>query len=204
MSASPLNIENINIMREFAVFFLSIFAVFIVVDKIYKRNQEISQVKSLIDDRTYIVRKLPDSQRAADKLAEINRKIINLIDSLKKEDREGIETLKDRYNPDQLSETGLGAKYTSYSVNKGEKISICVRHEDNKFIDDNIIVFVVIHELAHVMTKSIGHTKEFWDNMAYLLEQGEKIGIYKPENYKEKPVDYCGMEINSTPYKKFE
>lgn len=191
-------------MREFAVFFLSIFAVFIVVDKIYKRNQEISQVKSLIDDRTYIVRKLPDSQRAADKLAEINRKIINLIDSLKKEDREGIETLKDRYNPDQLSETGLGAKYTSYSVNKGEKISICVRHEDNKFIDDNIIVFVVIHELAHVMTKSIGHTKEFWDNMAYLLEQGEKIGIYKPENYKEKPVDYCGMEINSTPYKKFE
>ena len=85
-------------MREFAVFFLSIFAVFIVVDKIYKRNQEISQVKSLIDDRTYIVRKLPDSQRAADKLAEINRKIINLIDSLKKEDREGIETLKDRYN----------------------------------------------------------------------------------------------------------
>ena len=191
-------------MREFAVFFLSIFAVFIVVDKIYKRNQEISQVKSLIDDRTYIVRKLPDSQRAADKLAEINRKIINLIDSLKKEDREGIETLKDRYNPDQLSETGLGAKYTSYSVNKGEKISICVRHEDNKFIDDNIIVFVVIHELAHVMTKSIGHTKEFWDNMAYLLEQGEKIGIYKPENYKENPVDYCGMEINSTPYKKFE
>ena len=191
-------------MREFAVFFLSIFAVFIVVDKIYKRNQEISQVKSLIDDRTYIVRKLPDSQRAADKLAEINRKIINLIDSLKNEDREGIETLKDRYNPDQLSETGLGAKYTSYSVNKGEKISICVRHEDNKFIDDNIIVFVVIHELAHVMTKSIGHTKEFWDNMAYLLEQGEKIGIYKPENYKEKPVDYCGMEINSTPYKKFE
>ena len=191
-------------MREFAVFFLSIFAVFIVVDKIYKRNQEISQVKSLIDDRTYIVRKLPDSQRAADKLAEINRKIINLIDSLKKEDREGIETLKDRYNPDQLSETGLGAKYTSYSVNKGEKISICVRHEDNKFIDDNIIIFVVIHELAHVMTISIGHTKEFWDNMAYLLEQGEKIGIYKPENYKEKPVDYCGMEINSTPYKKFE
>ena len=58
-------------MREFAVFFLSIFAVFIVVDKIYKRNQEISQVKSLIDDRTYIVRKLPDSQRAADKLAEM-------------------------------------------------------------------------------------------------------------------------------------
>jgi len=35
-------------------------------------------------------------------------------------------------------------------------------------------------------------------------EEGEKVGIYKPENYKENPVDYCGMEINSTPYKKFK
>lgn len=191
-------------MREFVLFFLSIFAVFIVANKVYKRNQEISQVKSTVDNRVYIVRKLPDALLAANKLAEINRKILKLIDNLKDEDREGISTLKERYNPDELSETGLGAKYTSYSVNKGEKISICVRHKDKQFIDDNIIIFVVIHELAHVMTKSIGHTPEFWANMAFLLEEGEKIGIYKPENYKENPVDYCGMEINSTPYKNFK
>ena len=46
-----------------------------------------------------------------------------------------------------------------------------------------------------------GSCPKFWDNMAYLLEQGEKIGIYVPEDYSENPVDYCGMEINSTPYK---
>ena len=50
------------------------------------------------------------------------------------------------------------------------------------------------------MSESIGHTKEFWDNMKYLLEEGEKIGIYRPVNYKENPETYCGMEINSTPY----
>jgi len=191
-------------MREFALFFLSIFVVFIVVNKVYKRDQEISQVRSNIDSRTYIVRKLPDSQKASDKLAEINQKIIKLLDSLDPEDRDGIDTLKKRYDPDQLSETGLGAKYTSYSVNKGEKISICVRDPGNTFIGDNIIIFVVIHELAHVMTTSIGHTDEFWDNMAYLLEKGDELGIYVPEDYKKKPVDYCGMEINSTPYKKFK
>ena len=28
-----------------------------------------------------------------------------------------------------------------------------------------------------------------------------KIGkIYKPENYKKDPVNYCGMKIYSTPY----
>ena len=65
-------------------------------------------------------------------------------------------------------------------------------------------MFVVIHELAHVMTKSVGHTPEFWDNMAYLLERGEELGMYNPKNYKEYPVDYCGMEINTTPYKKYK
>lgn len=190
-------------MREFLLFFLSIFVIFNVVNGIYKKNQEITQVKSPVDGRKYIVRKLPDAQAAADKLANINKKIISLVDSLEEDDRKGIKRLKKRYNPDQLSETGLGAKYTSYSVNKGEKISICVRQPDNSFINDNIIIFVFIHELAHVMTEEVGHTPKFWDNMAYLLEQGEKIGIYVPEDYSENPVDYCGMEINSTPYKKF-
>ena len=190
-------------MKEFFLFFLSIFIIFNIVNKIYKRYQEISQVVSNIDGRKYIVRKLPDSQDAANKLAEINKKIVQLIESLRKEDRTGIHRLKQRYNPDQLSETGLDAKYTSYSVNKGERISICVRQEDNTFIDDNIIIFVFIHELAHVMTEEVGHTKKFWDNMAYLLEKGEQIGIYVPEDYSKQPVDYCGMEINSTPYKKF-
>ena len=90
-------------MKEFFLFFLSIFIIFNIVNKIYKRNQEISQVVSNIDGRKYIVRKLPDSQDAANKLAEINKKIVQLIESLRKEDRTGIHRLKQRYNPDQLS-----------------------------------------------------------------------------------------------------
>ena len=187
-------------MREFVLFFLSVFAVFMVVNKVHKRNQEISQVKSTVDNRTYIVRKLPDALLAANKLAEINKKILKLLDKLKDKDRDGISTLKERYNPNELSETGLGAKYTSYSVNKGEKISICVRHKDKTFIDDNIIIFVVIHELAHVMTTSIGHTPEFWDNMAFLLEKAHELDIYEPVDYNENNIDYCGMEITTTPY----
>ena len=34
----------------------------------------------------------------------------------------------------------------------------------------------------------------------YLLEEAEKINIYKPINYEKEPVQYCGMEINTTPY----
>ena len=69
-----------------------------------------------------------------------------------------------------------------------------------KFIDDNTILFVVIHELTHVMTEEVGHTPLFWSNMKYLLEEGKKAGIYSPVDYRKNPTDYCGMEINTTPY----
>ena len=190
-------------MKIFAFFFMSVIIIFMIVQRIHK-NKDILQITSKIDGREYIVRKLPDGKDAANRLAKINKKVLLLIGSLKEEDREGISMLKNNFNPDKLSETGLGAKYTSYSVNKGEEIAICVRQPDNTFIDDNTVMFVVIHELAHVMTKSVGHTQEFWDNMAYLLERAEELKIYVPKNYKESPVDYCGMEINTTPHKKFK
>ena len=66
-------------MREFLLFFLSLFVIFNVVNGVYKKNQEITQIRSTIDDRKYIVRKLPDAQAAADKLATINKKIIAVV-----------------------------------------------------------------------------------------------------------------------------
>ena len=62
----------------------------------------------------------------------------------------------------------------------------------------NTIMFVAIHELAHVMTKSVGHTEEFWDNMRYLLKKGIKIGVYTKVDYRKNPVKYCGLMITST------
>lgn len=200
-------------MEELLLFFIIILIIFLVCNKL-KRENEIQRIKSTIDNRIYIVRKLPDSQMAADKLAEINRKILQLISLLKEindnkegndeDDKDkslGLSKLIKNYNPDKLSETGLNARYTSYSVNKGEDIYICLRDkETNQFIDNNIIMFVVIHELAHVMTKSIGHTKEFWDNMDYLLHKANEINIYEPHDYGDDPQKYCGITINSTPY----
>ena len=61
------------------------------------------------------------------------------------------------------------------------------------------MMFVAIHELAHLMTKSIGHTTEFWDNMRFLLKKGIKIGVYKNHDYNNVPVEYCGTKITDTP-----
>ena len=133
-------------MEEFLLFFLSIFVFFIVMNKLYKKG-EIVTVKSNIDRRKYIVRKLPDAKEAANRIAIINKKVLQLIASLNEDEKEGISDLQNNYNPNTLSETLNDSKYTSYSVNKGEKLSICIRKKDNTFIDDNTILFVVIHEL---------------------------------------------------------
>ena len=164
------------------------------------KQKNIKYETSNIDDRKYLVRKLKDSKDAANKLAELNGHIFKIIDHCQTTKKENIKLLKENYNPDTLSETIPGSKYTSYSVNKGEEIAICIRNKDNTFMNINTILFVTIHELAHVMTLSTGHTKEFWNNMKYLLEEAEKINLYKPVNYNKYNESYCGMTINSTPY----
>ena len=65
------------------------------------------------------------------------------------------------------------------AVNKGEQLALCLRDaKDDTFIELNLIIFVAIHEIAHVMTDEVGHTKKFWNNMRYLLEEGKNRYIY--------------------------
>ena len=59
-------------------------------------------------------------------------------------------------------------------------------------------MFVAIHELHHIMSIDMGHTKEFWDNMKYLLNEASKLGIYSLLIIL-KSVMYCGMKIDNTP-----
>ena len=185
-------------MEEFLLFFMSVFILFMIVNKI-NHNSKITSIKSEIDGRYYSVRRLQDAKEAANKLAKINQNVLQLISTLDR-NRKGVNKLIHNYNPSSLTETVKDAKYTSYSVNKGEKIAICIRDIDDNFMDENTILFVVIHELSHVMTEEIGHPPIFWDNMKYLLEEAEKINIYKPIDYSRFPQNYCGMEINTTPY----
>ena len=187
-------------MNDFLLFFTSIIFILLIIKKVLMSDNLI-KVKSSKDNREYIVRDLPNAIDAANKLSMINEKILLLIDHLD-ESEENVKRLKKNYRPESLSENTKDSIHTSYSLNKGEKISLCLREksDDVIFEDDNTIIFVVIHELAHLMTKSIGHTDEFWDNMRYLLEGARKVGIYKVVDYKKENVEYCGMYIKSTPY----
>ena len=107
------------------------------------------------------------------------------------------------FNPNNITESDENNKYTSYSINKGEKIVFCLRSrdKDNKLVNLNTMMFVAIHELAHLMTKSIGHTKEFWDNMRFLLKKAIDMKIYTKQDFKNNPQPYCGTQITDSPLK---
>lgn len=94
-------------------------------------------------------------------------------------------------------ETPQDEKYTSYTINKGEKIVFCLRSKllDN-IHDTNTLMYVVIHEMAHVGCPEYGHTPLFKKIFKFLLQQSIVIGIYKPVDYRINPQNYCGMTIN--------
>ena len=163
----------------------------------------VEYVKSKVDNKKYLVRKMPDKQHAADLLANLRIKLVKLCDylELKHSDSKKVYRLIKRFNSDNITESSPTEKYTSYSVNKGEKIVFCLRSRDEqqKLVDENVMMFVALHELAHIMTKSVGHTDEFWDNFRYLLKKAIKLGVYKDVNFEKNPVDYCGTKITNSP-----
>ena len=186
-------------MKELTILLLCLIAGFVYMNYI-RKSLYLSLVQSKIDNREYLVRNLPDNQEAADQLSRLSQILLQLLDSLPEDENKHTKRLKERFNPKNITENIPGSMYVAYSVNKGDELSICIRHkETEKFLDMNTILFVAIHELSHIMTEETGHTKLFWENMKYLLEKAIEIGIYTPIDYSREPVKYCGMIINSSP-----
>jgi predicted metal-dependent hydrolase len=113
-----------------------------------------------------------------------------------------IKRLISNYNPNSLSENVPNSAYTSYSENKGQKIVFCLRSKKtDKLVDINTMMFVGLHELAHLMTHSIGHKPEFWENFRILLRIAIRIEIYNCIDYNIESKDYCGTKITDSPLK---
>lgn len=162
---------------------------------------EVEYVKSTVDERYYLVRKLPNNQQAADYLADVNIKLIRLVKHMMAKyptNQEVVTNLYKNYNPNAISEGSYESGYTSYTVNKGEKLILCIRQKDQTFVDKNTIIYIAVHELAHIMTTELGHTDTFWANFKILLNEAMEIGLYKKVDFNNKPQDYCGIKITSS------
>jgi len=180
--------------------------VLIICIKIYTESDafNLKCIISSVDGNKYCVRDRAKLEIAADMLAKVTKKCKMLVFYVGKKypDEENVQRLVKGFNPKRISETLPTSELTAYSENKGEKIAFCLNKKKNedKLIDMNTLTFVAIHELSHVMTKSIGHKQDFWENFKFLLENAKQANIYDPIDYKKSPKEYCGMTISDNPY----
>lgn len=184
---------------DYFIFFIGIILLFFYIKSFYG---EVEYVKSKEDAKYYLVRKLPDKQQAANLLGDLGNDLETLVNHMiaKYPDSEDAKRLFRNFDKNNISEGSPESNYTSYSVNKGEKIVLCLRQKDtnNSFVDKNVLLYVSIHELGHLMTEEIGHTAKFWSNFKLLLTEAVELGIYKKVDYSKAPADFCGIKVTSS------
>ena len=99
-----------------------------------------------------------------------------------------------KINP-KYGEIPLRSGDSAFTENK-EVITLCLINPDTKQpYDINTLMYVALHELAHVISTSSGHNEEFKKNFALMLKKGAELGFYDPK--KPIPVTYCAVKTGS-------
>jgi hypothetical protein len=187
------------------------------------------RVNVTVDNRDWsVVESYDNHTKAAEVLSRVNARMMELLRFLKHKyhidetdeqiEEEGathanriasdhaytiIETLLTNYNPDVFYENDPSlSSDTSYTMNKGDAMYICLRDkkDPNLLVDEETVLFVMLHECAHIANyNGWGHKEDFWTTFKYLLHEAELAGIYVARNYSTDPVHYCGLDITYNP-----
>lgn len=132
-----------------------------------------------------------DENKQANKFCILNKKATILINHLSKKypELEMTKKLVNKYNYSDLIEHGS----ETFTINKGERIHMCLKS------DINTLTYVLVHELAHIGSVTVGHgEQEFWRKFKFLLKIAVELNLYRPVNYLIYPVKYCGSTINNS------
>lgn len=161
---------------------------------------EVEFVTAESDGRRYLCLKLPDRQEAAERLADLTGRMLTLVRHMLaiSPDDEDVRQLYQNFDPDAIHEGSHTSGYTSFSVSKGESITLCIRQSDLSFVDANTVTYVAVHELGHLMSSTVGHDDIFWANFKRLLKEAIAVGLYERVDFAANPEPYCGIEITSS------
>ena len=193
--------------RTDLLFYAFVGLVIIVIVRMYMKS-DMANLKCVIagiDGNRYCVRDREKVSEAANLLATVSSKCKSMVDYMVEKHPEDprIQMLSKNFNPSRFIETLPTSELKAYSENKGEKVAFCLNKKNdnnNELIDLQTLTFVALHELSHLMTESIGHKQDFWENFKFLLQNAKEAGIYDPVDYKKNPAEYCSMQITDNPY----
>ena len=170
----------------------------ILISLFYNYNNTLVKTRAS-NNKIYYTQK-NNSDIAANKLAKIDNFISKLTIHLLEENKDNIMIQKNLKKNLTINELPKNSKHVAYIINK-TRLHVCLRNKNDKFINQyNRVYFVVMHELAHKISKSNGHTDEFWANFKLIIKTAIKHKLYTYRDYYNNPVEYCGININSSPY----
>ena len=91
---------------------------------------------------------------------------------------------------------------TSSFTWKKQNIHICLNDSYEDSQDYPLLLFVCIHELAHVMTPECGHGRNFWENMGVLLAVAKHLHLLDTDALRARlqrpPVKFhCGKVLSA-------
>lgn len=183
----------------FIIFLLSLFIVFC-----YIRIDPIISVK--IDNEKYQVRKLNNYNDAGLLLHKLKGTMTTLINDIVTQIEnvhEGkyygyCKIIQKRLPKCEFRESSLRTFYATFTHNKGTHITICLRDENDKFYDWNTLLYVMIHEIAHIGCPEKDHTDLFYEINTFILSEARKMNIYQYVDYAKHPVKYRNLIINNT------
>lgn len=181
------------------------------------------EVRSQVDGLPYRVHLVHgDAGRAADTIAELNRRAIELMRHLRRKYVRGAagaefpgrkhsaERLLGLYNPDNLAENSPRDPEgdTSYTIDKGAILALCLREKNPARAGDpasydihdlETLTFVTLHELTHIAIEDLDHPPRFWQAFKFVLEEAQEAGVLRNVDYSRRPTVYCGMDIDYNP-----
>ena len=181
----------------------------IIIIYIYFYTNDVTYVTYKYQDinKKYLVRDVPDKYQAAKMIFRLEQSLKKLVSMLiqdsnvKKNTKmyEYISTINDKLDDVEIQESTANSKFTSYSVNKGELLVLCIRSKKNGEIHDfNDLLYVAIHEIGHIGCPEIGHTKLFFEINEYLIKKAIEYNIYRYVNYSINNREFCGMELTTS------
>ena len=76
----------------------------------------------------------------------------------------------------------------SYTINK-RKVYLCMKNEKGNYYSKNTLIYVLAHEISHVLCDEIGHTEKFHEIFEILLNKMIERRLYNPSLPPEE--NYC-------------
>ncbi len=189
------------------ILFGTVVCVLLVLIYISSTREDLTPLTCTDPSRVFMVVNKDDKKEAACKLEKLSFLVEKLLRFLKDNrvkytprQTESVNMLLDKFNFEIIQE-GLPTKdQTSYTLDKDKLIVWCIRQYDGKFVEDSIMIFVIIHEMAHTANKGWGHGNEdFWPIMKFLLREAVNAEVYKPVDYRKYPYKYASLNINHSP-----